>query len=1432
MATVLINDIVKKYLLGQPKSLREKIREKFEFLETGIWEGKLRAKKLRHVSSKCVFEASIDKNNRLLFTLGSGGQAEKKSLTVYVWGIASHDELSKKSRAIVPENVPFLRFHNYEEALLEDIDLEELETSSLTQEPITEKTRDESGSQRWYPVEEPEWKRIQLYAGDEFELFLYLTPEQKAVLESSLPVLVSGTAGSGKTTLSVYYLLRKHLNRKKKIFVTYNRFLKNFAEGLCRGLLSESEWRNDVILPNFYVFKDLNLEIASRYGKVFSPEKEVDFDDFSRMYVSHPVHQKFDSALVWEEIRSIIKGALPQVNISVLERAIHAVKNNAVNPGLVKRLQLQFILFSKLESLKAVDRFIEKYLKTNISPFSAHLDKYLQEESYKDRVLSILDRTLDALKKQKDVVDKKYLSFLEYELLGKKKAPNFQFNRKEIYRIFEWYQSRLETGGLWDELDLTREVLRICSEKNLDDFAFDVLACDEVQDFTDIQISLMFDMVQNPNNIFFAGDTKQTINPSGFRWEEVKRHFYERGLNVPELRYLTLNFRSSGSIVELSNILLGLKEKYVGIKAEELEEEWRYKGRPVAVVSGISEKDMLVILKAAGAKRTVLVRTEAEKERLQRLLETELVFTIAEAKGLEFDTVVLWKFCDDQIVEDVWKIILDMSKRSIHEAKIKHEVNLLYVGITRSQKDLIIFDGKNPSLIWENPQFKNNVYTTDDRSFIEGVWNVISTPAEWINQGHYFFKREFYRAAMECFKNGGDLKLFARACAYCSEKAGNYLEAALNFEKVGEIERAALNYERAGEFKKALLLWEKLGNKNRAFHCQVEVYKQEGRYSEAGNLYLEKGMYEAAIPCFKRSADYRRIAEIYLENLRNIKEAAVFFEYSHDLEKAAGLYARLKAYEKAADLYSRCGNYLKAEELWKRTKNTKRLLELYERTGQNEKLFLIYEKQKNFEKATKCLKAIKDKSHLAEEAEGLFAKRRYFQALVRFFVLDDHKRAAECYLRIKNYEEAIRQFKLAGDFYSAGMTYERIRDYKNAVESYLNSEEDGRSGYPLARKSARRIRDDLWIYRVAREFFKRGKYKEASVLFSVFSNTFPEVGICFAMLKDTEEAFHAWSKCRHGKDYERIADICLAEGAVDIGAKFFLSHQKQVLSGFDWTYNLNFKNSNIITLFDTYFAKNPNPDEVRVWGNLLGTLDFKGEIWEKTFYYLERGGDYNYFIDYLDRLKIIDEGKFKVILARFEKDIPELTKSESWEALALRHFFLDNMSVLNRIIPKIKINAHNYVYYLVGGKEYYERGIAWCSKNNLLNEAGWLIRLTGNYERSAEIFEKAGNLSKAADYSLYAGKTEKAALLYEKLKRFAMAGDAFYRRGDYHTALKMYRKQTPPNKKKIAKTCEKLGDYERALKLWQELGERRAVEKCRGRLEKAKQKKLQFPSTG
>ncbi|MFQ5631144.1 MAG: UvrD-helicase domain-containing protein, partial [bacterium] len=674
MIKVLINEAFKKYLLQQPPAFRQKVQQKFEFLEIGYWDGGLQVKKMKSIGGdKAIFEARLDKANRILFTLGAENDHDQASsdLMVYVWGIVCHDDVTNKSRNILPDNVPFLQFKDFREEALDDVQLDTLQDEYFTQEGITQKTDDDSATQKWHFLDDENWQRISQYRQAEFELRLYLTPEQQAVLDKHLPVLISGTAGSGKTTISVYELLHLPLAKKKKLFITYNHYLKNTAQQLYDGLLNESLLKNEFLQPDFFAFKEFCLKVANTWHREFPHEKEVTFERFNKLIRKNSHAKRFDAPLIWEEIRSIIKGALPQINVEVLKKAHAGLKSRALPPVLLNALQQQFLTFAQLKSLEKIEKFTQKYLHTGLATFAKNLGHFVESDS--DRVLSAIERVIDLLHKERELTQKKYLSFPDYEALGKKKAPNFQLDRKSIYRLFEWYQGELENQGLWDELDLTREAINLLNQHDSDAHRYDIVVCDEVQDLTDVQHELLFYVVRHPVNLLLCGDTKQIINPSGFRWEELKRHFYARNLPIPKIFYLNLNFRSSGSIVELSNILLDLKASLLGSRAEEQKEEWKYKGRPPVVVQNLNPPTMLDNIRRTGVRKTILVRTEEEKNALQKLLDTELIFTINEAKGLEFDTVLLWKFASEARTADVWKTVLSESDKDIHQAQIRHE---------------------------------------------------------------------------------------------------------------------------------------------------------------------------------------------------------------------------------------------------------------------------------------------------------------------------------------------------------------------------------------------------------------------------------------------------------------------------------------------------------------------------------------------------------------------------------------------------------------------------------------------------------------------------------------------------------------------------------------------------------------------------------------
>ena len=123
-----------------------------------------------------------------------------------------------------------------------------------------------------------------------------------------------------------------------------------------------------------------------------------------------------------------------------------------------------------------------------------------------------------------------------------------------------------------------------------------------------MQIALLFRLAADPRSMVLTGDPRQIINPTGFRWEEVKYRFRERGLPVPEVRRLSLNFRCVGPIVRLANALLDLKASLVGLADTEMREEWKFGGRPPVVLEGAAEEELLARLAERGAGQVILTR--------------------------------------------------------------------------------------------------------------------------------------------------------------------------------------------------------------------------------------------------------------------------------------------------------------------------------------------------------------------------------------------------------------------------------------------------------------------------------------------------------------------------------------------------------------------------------------------------------------------------------------------------------------------------------------------------------------------------------------------------------------------------------------------------------------------------------------------------------
>jgi hypothetical protein len=137
-------------------------------------------------------------------------------------------------------------------------------------------------------------------------------------------------------------------------------------------------------------------------------------------------------------------------------------------------------------------------------------------------ILSYLKGSVEALGSPGGI-----LPLEEYLRLGKKRSDMTEAQRMQVYELLPLYLNRKKQLQFWDTGDFVFNLWCRLRQHGYTGATLHQVYVDEVQDFTQAELSLLFLICADPNQLLLAGDTAQNIARGvGFRFSDIKTLFH------------------------------------------------------------------------------------------------------------------------------------------------------------------------------------------------------------------------------------------------------------------------------------------------------------------------------------------------------------------------------------------------------------------------------------------------------------------------------------------------------------------------------------------------------------------------------------------------------------------------------------------------------------------------------------------------------------------------------------------------------------------------------------------------------------------------------------------------------------------------------------------------------------------------------------------
>lgn len=464
--------------------------------------------------------------------------------------------------------------------------------------------------------------------------------EQNQVIRNTKDknLIVQGIAGSGKTSVALHriaFLLYKipNLTSEKILIFSPNQIFTEYISNVLPELGEENTVQT--------TFHDYLHKMIAEYKKV---ESFIHF--LARYYQDGDVDK---GLVIYKQSKEIIKDMEDYVN--------NLVENTIFKKGFIENKVFEY------DARELNEMFHKRYSNLTFFARISEMALKLSENNYRGK------------SGKKNTYQKLIL-----EALGIKK--DYKYFLMDFYKskYFKYAISKEEINKLKDNRIINYEdaLLLVYLKGLMEGFYYDKymeqVVIDEAQDYNYLQYKIISKIFKKAN-FTILGDINQNINPY-YHYNSL-----EELNSLWNSRYIELSktYRSSEEIIEFTNKILGLKhisairkevqQPVIRHNEKDLEEDinlLKNKYQNIAIVTK-DEKTALKVYNSVKNNYEVSL-IDIDTEEFKKDL---LVIPAYLAKGLEFDSVIVYQDSDSYYTSE--------------------EKNLLYVACTRAQHELIVY---------------------------------------------------------------------------------------------------------------------------------------------------------------------------------------------------------------------------------------------------------------------------------------------------------------------------------------------------------------------------------------------------------------------------------------------------------------------------------------------------------------------------------------------------------------------------------------------------------------------------------------------------------------------------------------------------------------------------------------------------------------------